>query len=120
MPDAPRSFPALGDAAARAARCARALALALPLLLAACFSVGRPFPGGPIPSLEPGRSTQEDVRRAFGPPWRVGLTDGQRTWTYGHYRYSLFGANSARDLVCKFDERGVLISYDYSSTERDR
>lgn len=120
MPDALRSLPGRSAAAARVARRMRPLAVVLPLVLAACISVGRDFPTGPIPSLEPGRTTQEDVRRAFGPPWRVGLEDGQPTWTYGRYRYSLFGASSARDLVCKFDGRGVLTSYDYSSTERDR
>lgn len=89
------------------------------LALAGCVSSGRDFPADPIPTLEPGVTTQAQVRSAFGDPWRTGLEDGQRTWTYGDYRYSLFGAAKARDLVLKFDHRGVLTTYTYSSTERD-
>ncbi len=67
----------------------RALAPALLLLVVAlsgCLSVGREFPTGPITSLRIGETTQDDVRAAFGPPWRTGIEDGDRTWTYGHYR----------------------------------
>lgn len=89
------------------------------LALAGCVSGGRDFPADPIPTLAPGTTTQADVRKALGDPWRTGLEDGQRTWTYGDYRYSLFGDAKARDLVLKFDRRGVLTTYTYSSTERD-
>ena len=96
------------------------VALAVLLLLGAgCVSSGRDFPAGPIPDLKTGRTTQAQVREAFGEPWRTGLEDGQRTWTYGRYRYSLFGAPLARDLKLKFDSSGVLTTYTYSSTERD-
>jgi hypothetical protein len=96
------------------------LLVALPVLWAtACVVVGRNFPAGPVLRLEVGRTTQAQVRDAFGAPWRTGMEDGQRTWTYGHYRYSLFGNSKARDLVVKFDQHGVLASYTYSSTEPD-
>jgi hypothetical protein len=85
----------------------------------ACVSSGRDFPAAPIPNLKPGHTNQAQVRKAFGEPWRTGLEDGQRTWTYGQYRYSLFGAARARDLKLKFDPSGVLTTYTYSSTERD-
>lgn len=94
-------------------------AVALLLLAAGCVSSGRDFPAAPIPALKPGATTQAQVREAFGEPWRTGLEDGQRTWTYGQYRYSLFGAAKARDLKLKFDANGVLTTYTYSSTERD-
>ncbi len=99
-------------------RPAQLLLIAL-LALSGCFSSGRDFPADPIPTLAVGTTTQAEVRRALGEPWRTGLEDGQRTWTYGDYRYSLFGDAKARDLVLKFDQRGVLTTYTYSSTERD-
>jgi hypothetical protein len=95
------------------------LLLSAALLAAGCVSTGRDFPAQPIPQLEPGTTTQAQVRSAFGEPWRTGLEDGRRTWTYGEYRWSLFGAEKARDLVLQFDERGVLATYTYSSTEHD-
>lgn len=88
--------------------------------LVACVSVGRDFPAEPVTGLEAGRTTRAEVRERFGEPWRTGWEDGQRTWTYGEYRYSLFGDPLARDLVVKFDDRGVVSSYTYNTTEPDR
>ena len=97
----------------------RMLALAALPALAGCVTIGRDFPAGAVRSLEVGATTQDEARRAFGPPWRTGLEDGRRTWTYGHYRYALLGSQRARDLVLEWDERGVLASYTYNSTEHD-
>ena len=86
------------------------------LLLAGCFSVGRSFEVAPVRRLEIGRTTRAEVRQMFGEPWRTGLEDGQPTWTYGHYRYSLFGDAKTRDLVVRFDSGGVVQSYTFNST----
>ncbi|MDX1649769.1 MAG: outer membrane protein assembly factor BamE [Myxococcota bacterium] len=99
-----------------------ALALLLGLALsglAGCITIGRDFPVGPVNGLEVGRTTRQDVREAFGPPWRTGLEDGQLTWTYGYYQYGLFFDPRARDLVLRFDDRGVLASYSYNATREE-
>lgn len=95
------------------------LTLALGLLAVACANVGQDFPTDRVPEIQPGETTREQVRTWFGPPWRTGMEDGYRTWTYGRYRYSLFSPVRARDLVVKFDEDGVVRSYTFNSTERD-
>ncbi len=84
-----------------------------------CVSVGKDFPAAPIGDLALGETTQSQVQREFGAPWRTGVEDGRRTWTYGHYRYSLFGGAYARDLVLKWNQGGVLASYTYATTEPD-
>jgi hypothetical protein len=86
------------------------------LLLTGCMTIGRPFPTEPIRGLEIGATTRQQVRDRFGPPWRTGIENGEDTLTYGHYRYSLFGPPRASDLVLRFDARGVLSSYNYSTT----
>jgi hypothetical protein len=103
----------------RAGRTVRALALALALLAAGCLTVGRDFDAAPVTRLQIGQTTLREVEQMLGPPWRTGWQDGRRTWTYGHYRYSGFRQVEARDLVLRFDDQGVLVSYDYSSTEQD-
>ena len=50
-------------------RLMRTATAALLLLAVACVSSGRDFPAGPIPALKPGRTTQAQVRKAFGEPW---------------------------------------------------
>lgn len=81
-----------------------------------CISVGSDFPVAPVRQIEIGATTRDDVQRMFGDPWRTGIEDGERTWTYGTYRYSLFGNTSTRDLVVRFDAKGVVSSYTFNST----
>jgi outer membrane protein assembly factor BamE (lipoprotein component of BamABCDE complex) len=94
-------------------------ALLLVLASLGCISVGRHFPEQAVSQLQVGQTTQQQVLETFGPPWRTGVDSGQRTWTYGYYHYSLFGAPQARDLVIKFDSRGIVSSYNYNATTRD-
>ena len=85
------------------------------LALSACLTVGREFPTDEVGQLQIGHTTRDEVHRTFGEPWRTGLEDGRRTWTYGHYRYKLFGTTETRDLVVRFDARGVVVSYTFNA-----
>ncbi|MBI5558204.1 MAG: outer membrane protein assembly factor BamE [Deltaproteobacteria bacterium] len=87
------------------------------LFLAGCATVGHDFDAGQIPTIKIGKSTESDIRLTFGSPWRIGIEDGQKTWTYGKYRYNLFAPAKTRDLVIRFDDRGVVASYTYNTTE---
>jgi outer membrane protein assembly factor BamE (lipoprotein component of BamABCDE complex) len=102
----------------RKRRFAAALVIATAVAaLVACVSVGRDFPAKQVAKLRIGSTTDEQVRELFGTPWRTGVEDGQRTWTYGHYRYALLGTTRTRDLVVRFDANGVVSSYSYNSTD---
>lgn len=100
----------------------RRLAAALAIVtaaaaLVACVTVGRDFPAKQVAKLRIGSTSEAQVRELFGTPWRTGVEDGQRTWTYGHYRYALLGTTRTRDLVVRFDENDVVSSYTYNSTD---
>lgn len=94
-----------------------AVALAVSLL-SACATAGREFPESEVPKIRIGQTTQAQIRSMFGPPWRTGLENGQETWTYGRYRYSLFAPESSSDLVVRFDANGTVASYAYSTTSQ--
>lgn len=81
-----------------------------------CLTVGEDFAVGNVSHLKIGATTQKEVREKLGEPWRTGLEDGQRTWTYGYYKYNLLGASQTRDLVVRFDDKGVVRSYTFNST----
>jgi hypothetical protein len=89
----------------------------LVLFAAGCASAGRDFPVARVSDIHIGETTQGDIREMFGSPWRVGIEDGQRTWTYGKYRYSPFGEARTQDLVIRFDEQNVVSSYTFNTTE---
>lgn len=103
----------------RAGRSRWAVALlgAALLGMSGCLTVGRDFPVEPVARLEIGTTTRAEVRRLFGDPWRVGVEDGDPTWTYALYRYSAFGPEKTRDLLVRFDQRGVVRSYTFNSTD---
>lgn len=81
-----------------------------------CLSVGQDFAVDRVPDLAIGETTRSDVERLFGSPWRTGIEDGKTTWTYGHYRYSLFSPAKTRDLVVRYDDDGVVRSFGFNST----
>jgi hypothetical protein len=88
----------------------------LAALSLACMTVGEDFAVGRVSHIQIGKTTQKEVRQMFGEPWRTGLEDGQHTWTYGYYKYNLLGASQTRDLVIRYDDKGVVRSYTFNST----
>jgi hypothetical protein len=90
-------------------------ASACALALVACLTVGREFPVDGISDIQIGVTTRDEIHRKFGEPWRTGIEDGRRTWTYGHYKYRLIGETQTRDLVIRFDPKGVVVSYTFNA-----
>lgn len=91
--------------------------LALTLVVAGCATVGQDFATHNVDQIEIGETTRSDIQEMFGEPWRTGIEDGKRTWTYGKYRWSAFGDAETTDLVVRFNEDGSVSSYVYNTTE---
>jgi len=88
------------------------LLAALSLPVVGCMpSVGRPFPVQQVRQIEIGTTTKAEIRQMFGDPWRTGIEDGFRTYTYGEYSVKM-----SRDLVIRFDDKDVVKSYSFSSS----
>jgi len=84
----------------------------LSLPLTGCMpSVGRPFPVQQVRQIEIGTTTKAEIQQIFGDPWRTGIEDGFRTYTYGEYSVKM-----SRDLVIRFDDKDVVKSYSFSSS----
>ena len=86
-------------------------------LMAGCATVGKDFPASQVTALQIGKTTRDEVREIFGAPWRTGIEDGRRTWTYGKYKYSLFAPARTQDLVIRFNDEGRVVSYTFNTTE---
>ena len=91
--------------------------VALIFTVAGCFTVGHDFPVDQVSAIKIAKTTQEDIRSMFGSPWRIGMEDGQRTWTYGRYRYSAFSETETQDLVIRFNDQGKVTSFTFNTTE---
>lgn len=87
------------------------------LITAGCATVGRDFATHKVEEIEVEQTTRSDIEAMFGDPWRTGLEDGKRTWTYARYRWSAFREAETTDLVVRFNEDGTVSSYVYNTTE---
>lgn len=87
--------------------------------LSGCVTLGQDFDDSVVIKLQKEITTQQQVQQALGSPWRVGMENGLITWTYGRYHYGLINKVEAKDLIIRFDQKGVLKSYAYSTTDVD-
>lgn len=90
------------------------------LVLSGCVTVGKPFSLNPVKRIVKGTTTQQDIQVMFGIPIRTGMEDGNPTWSYLHYKASLFGALEGRDMVITFDTSGRVKSVTYNTTAPDK
>jgi hypothetical protein len=90
------------------------------IMMSGCASIGHEFPTSQVSAIRIGETTQNDIYTTFGTPWRTGIENGMKTWTYGDYRYSLFSDGSTEDLVVKFDHRGIVASYVFNTSKRSK
>lgn len=91
--------------------------LFISLTVAGCASVGQDFATHKVDQINIGETTRTDIETMFGEPWRTGVEDGKRTWTYGKYRWSAFGDAETTDLVVRFNQDGTVSSYVFNTTE---
>lgn len=91
--------------------------LSFGMVVAGCATVGKDFPTHNVDQIETGETTRSQIQEMFGEPWRTGIEDGKRTWSYGKYRWSAFGDAETTDLVVRFNADGTVSSYVYNTTE---
>lgn len=89
-------------------------------VIVSCATVGRDFPTDAVSKIQIGKMTKEDISRLFGSPWRTGIEDGNKTWTYGYYKYRLLGQSLTRDLVIRYGADGKVVSYTFNTTEAEK
>lgn len=56
-----------------------------------------------------------ELLKLFGSPTQVGIENGYQAWTWLHVKAGGFGRPLSRELHVKFDERGIVKTYSYSS-----
>jgi len=83
----------------------------LAFLLAGCITMGRSFDTKLVPTLVVGKTTQSEIRNQFGEPYRTGLENGDLTWTYLHYHFSVLGDQRTTDLYVRFNADHTVKSY---------
>lgn len=89
--------------------------LTVVLLLTGCVSVGREFPTPTREMITNGVTTKAELVQRFGSPTQVGIENGDQTWTWVYVRAGGFREPLSKELHVRFDDRGVVKSYSYTS-----
>ena len=63
-----------------------------------------------------GTTSQKDIQFMLGEPYAVGQSDGEKTWTYGYYKYYLIGKPKTKELKFYFNNDKTVNRYTYNST----
>ncbi|MFZ5564627.1 MAG: hypothetical protein ACOZBW_11295 [Thermodesulfobacteriota bacterium] len=86
------------------------------LLATGCATVGKDFSSSAAETIVINKTTIDDIRNMLGEPWRTGIEDGLKTWTYGYYQYRLFGPSDTKDLIIRFNADNTVASYTFNTT----
>ena len=84
-----------------------------------CVTLGKDFPVSRVVEIKIGKTSKNEIREMFGPPWLSGFEDGELTWTYSKYDYSLFGERKAKVLVVQFGKNKLVTSFTFNTTEHN-
>ena len=95
------------------------LLTAMSLFTSGCITLGKDFPVSNVSVIKIGQTTKNEIRKLFGSPWLSGIQNAELAWTYGNYDYSLFGKREAKDLVVQFDDKGIVTTYTFSTTDHN-
>jgi len=86
------------------------------LLLIGCGTVGDSFNESNVDNIANGVTTQLDVKKMFGKPFKTGVQNGQAVWVYEDHRYSIVSENKSKDLIITFNSDGIVESHQFMSS----
>ncbi len=87
------------------------------LALTGCITAGEAFQTKHVPDIEKGKTSQKQILQWFGTPDRYGVDDGEITWSYIYLKLSVFSQPIAKDLTVRFDKKGQVSSYSFTTSE---
>lgn len=85
------------------------------LFLSGCISQGADF-DSKIDWIKKGQTTQHDVKLILNEPFSVGQASETKTWTYGFYKYRLFGKSYVKELKLYWYPDNTLKRFSFSSS----
>ena len=89
------------------------------IMMVGCATVGQDFSADAVHDIRIDTTTAGEVLKMLGPPWRTGLENGRKTWTYRYYKYRLFGPTDTRDLIITFNPDNTVAAYSFNTTDTD-
>ena len=87
------------------------------LVLSGCGTVGKNFNQSKTANIANGITTQAEIKKMFGKPFKTGIQNGQPVWVYEYNRYYLIDNDVSKDLIVVFSPMGVVQSHQFMTSE---
>ena len=84
--------------------------------LAGCGTTGKDFNASKVNNIENHVTSQSEILKNFGTPFKEGTQNGLTMWTYQFDQWNAIGPANSKDLVILFDKKGTVNSYRFTST----
>lgn len=81
------------------------------LFASGCGTTGKDFDERLYKNIVEGTTTHKEVQSMFGPPFKKGIQNGNRVWTYEYNHYNSLGNDITKDMIIVFDKQGVVKSH---------
>ena len=83
--------------------------------LLGCVTQGKDFESN-TEWIKPNQTRQADVKLMLKEPYSVGSSTGTQTWTYGYYKYRLFGKSRTKELKFYWKADQTVDHYSFNSS----
>ncbi len=88
------------------------------LLFIGCGTTGKNFNESLHKNIVVGTTTHKEIQAMFGSPFKKGVQNGYKTWTYEYNFYNALGNNITKDIIIVFTQSGVVKSHQMMTNQK--
>ena len=83
----------------------------LALFFSGCGTAGKNFDESLYFNIVKGTTNHKEIQAMFGPPFKKGIQNGFRVWTYEYNHVNSFGSDIIKDMIIVFEKNGLVRSH---------
>ena len=88
------------------------------LLFIGCGTTGKNFNESLHKNIVAGTTTHKEIQAMFGSPFKRGVQNGYKTWTYEYNFYNALGNNITKDIIIVFNQSGIVKSHQMMTNQQ--
>ena len=88
------------------------------LFFIGCGTTGKNFNESLHKNIVVGTTTHKEIQAMFGSPFKKGVQNGYKTWTYEYNFYNALGNNITKDIIIVFNESGIVKSHQMMTNQQ--
>jgi hypothetical protein len=93
--------------------------ITLTLFFLGCGTAGKNFDESLYSNIVKGTTTQKEIQAMFGAPFKKGIQNGLRVWTYEYNHINSFGSDIIKDMIIVFEKNAVVKSHQLMTNTPD-